>query len=92
MLIVLLGLQILSDMCKQGFDDALRFLHRNNLINCTRCLAVQSTFTVSEALDESCFDYDPQCGECKIQRQVLLIFGTSVKIMSSDSSDKFNNL
>ncbi|KAF4530078.1 hypothetical protein B566_EDAN001334 [Ephemera danica] len=60
--------EILSNMCKQGFDDALRFLHRNNLINCTRCLAVQSTFTVSEALDEG-FDFDPNCHECKQQRQ-----------------------
>ncbi|XP_017775894.1 PREDICTED: patatin-like phospholipase domain-containing protein 2 isoform X2 [Nicrophorus vespilloides] len=64
--------EILSNMCKQGFDDALRFLHRNNLINCTRCLAVQSTFVVSESLDES-FEYDPQCNECKIHRQEALV-------------------
>lgn len=73
--------QILSNMCKQGFDDALRFLHRNNLINCTRCLAVQSTFVVSETLDES-FEFDPECLECKMHRQVryqsyILIFSFS---------------
>lgn len=56
-------------MCKQGFDDALRFLHRNNLLNCTRCLAVQSTFVVSETLDDN-MDYDPECLECKMHRQV----------------------
>ena len=50
--------QILSNMCKQGFDDALMFLHRNNLINCTRCLAVQSTYVVSDTLDES-LEFDP---------------------------------
>lgn len=61
--------QILSNMCKQGFDDALRFLHRNNLINCTRCLAVQSTFVVSETIDEG-MEYDPECVECKMHRQV----------------------
>ncbi|KAK9496840.1 hypothetical protein O3M35_012931 [Rhynocoris fuscipes] len=64
--------EVLSNMCKQGFDDALRFLHRNNLINCTRCLAVQSTFVVSEEIDESC-DYDPQCEECKQHRQEALV-------------------
>ncbi|XP_059482645.1 1-acylglycerol-3-phosphate O-acyltransferase Pnpla3-like isoform X4 [Neocloeon triangulifer] len=74
--------EILSDMCKQGFDDALRFLHRNNLINCTRCLAVQSTFTVSEALDESCFDYDPQCRECKIQRQESMVADLPETVMT----------
>lgn len=62
-------MQVLSNMCKQGFDDALRFLHRNNLLTCTRCLAVQSTFVVSETLDES-IEYDPECLECKLHRQV----------------------
>ncbi|CAB3372131.1 Hypothetical predicted protein [Cloeon dipterum] len=65
--------QVLSEMCKQGFDDALRFLHRNNLINCTRCLSVQSTFTISETLDESLLDFDPQCSECKLQRQESMV-------------------
>lgn len=62
-------LQILSSMCKQGFDDALRFLHRNNLLNCTRCLAVQSTYIVQKTIDDS-MEYDPECLECKMHRQV----------------------
>lgn len=61
--------EILSNMCKQGFDDALRFLHRNNLISCTRCLAVQSTFVVSEKIKEE-HEYDPECHECNLHRQV----------------------
>nr|CAD7433519.1 unnamed protein product [Timema monikensis] len=63
--------EVLSNMCKQGFDDALRFLHRNNLLNCTRCLAVQSTFVVSETLEES-FDYDPECKACQQHRNVRI--------------------
>nr|CAD7199613.1 unnamed protein product [Timema douglasi] len=63
---------VLSNMCKQGFDDALRFLHRNNLLNCTRCLAVQSTFVVSETLEES-FDYDPECKACQQHRNDALV-------------------
>jgi hypothetical protein len=59
-------------MCKQGFDDALMFLHRNNLISCTRCLAVQSTFVISETLDES-LEFDPECQECKMHRQVSAV-------------------
>lgn len=59
----------LSNMCQQGFDDALQFLHRNNLINCTRCLAVQSTFVVQEMVHES-KDYDPECDECVKHRKV----------------------
>ncbi|KAK9870801.1 hypothetical protein WA026_009760 [Henosepilachna vigintioctopunctata] len=65
--------EVLSNMCKQGFDDALRFLHRNNLINCTRCLAVQSTFTVSEKREEENLEFDPQCQECVLQRQEALV-------------------
>ncbi|KAL0273132.1 UNVERIFIED_CONTAM: hypothetical protein PYX00_005879 [Menopon gallinae] len=63
--------ETLSKMCKQGFDDALKFLHRNNLINCTSCLSVQSVFVVSESIDDSC-DYDPECNECKFHRQEAL--------------------
>lgn len=59
----------LSLMCQKGFDDALLFLHRNNLINCTRCLAVQSTFVVQETRHES-QDYDPECNECVEHRKV----------------------
>ncbi|XP_076302462.1 brummer [Lasioglossum baleicum] len=64
--------EMLSNMCKQGFDDALRFLHRNNLLNCTRCLAVQSTYVVSETLDDN-MEYDPECVECKMHRQEALV-------------------
>ncbi|XP_054158481.1 uncharacterized protein LOC128956790 [Oppia nitens] len=39
--------EILSQMCQQGFDDALRYLQRNNKIACTRCLAIQSSFTLA---------------------------------------------
>lgn len=61
--------EVLSDMCQQGFDDALQFLHRNNLISCTRCLAVQSTFVVQEAIPEA-QEFDPECTECQQHRKV----------------------
>lgn len=57
--------EILSNMCQQGFDDALHFLHRNNLISCTRCLAIQSTFVLSKQTPEY---YDPECKSCKTHR------------------------
>lgn len=67
--------EVLSNMCQQGFDDALNFLHRNNLISCTRCLAVQSTFIVRESVQDSLQennqeDYDPECKECIRHRRV----------------------
>lgn len=64
--------EVLSNMCQQGFDDALQFLHRNNLISCTRCLAVQSTFVVQEAIPEAQEEYDPECTECQQHRQVTI--------------------
>lgn len=57
-------------MCQQGFDDALHFLHRNNLISCTRCLAIQSTFILSKQTPEH---YDPQCTTCSFHREESLI-------------------
>ncbi|XP_014602624.1 PREDICTED: patatin-like phospholipase domain-containing protein 3 isoform X2 [Polistes canadensis] len=83
--------KILSNMCKQGFDDALRFLHRNNLINCTRCLAVQSTFVISKTLDES-IEYDPECLECKIHRQEALVANLPETVLTifQDAIDSAN--
>jgi patatin-like phospholipase domain-containing protein 2 len=61
--------EILSNMCQQGFDDALHFLHRNNLISCTRCLAIQSTFILSKQTPEH---YDPECTHCSYHRDESL--------------------
>lgn len=66
--------EVLSNMCQQGFDDALQFLHRNNLISCTRCLAVQSTFVVHEAVADSTEEYDPDCIECQRHRMVSIAY------------------
>ncbi|KAK0088284.1 hypothetical protein PV325_012480 [Microctonus aethiopoides] len=83
--------EILSNMCTQGFDDALRFLHRNNLINCTRCVAVQSPFVISETLDDSP-EYDPECVECKVHRQEALVANLPETVMSlfQDAIDSAN--
>ena len=62
--------EILSNMCQQGFDDALHFLHRNHLISCTRCLAIQSTFVLSKQTPEQ---YDPECKTCSFHRDDSLI-------------------
>ncbi|XP_064542150.1 1-acylglycerol-3-phosphate O-acyltransferase Pnpla3-like [Drosophila montana] len=63
--------EFLSKFCQQGFDDALQFLHRNNLINCRRCVAVQSTFVVSETVAQPP-EFDPECRECKKHRKDAL--------------------
>ena len=63
--------------CKQGFDDALRFLQKRYMISCTRCLAVASTYEIEEEIEEEwevpgggCKEYDPNCLECKLQRHI----------------------
>ena len=40
------------------------------MISCTRCLAVQSTFQLQDVLDDTTYEYDPDCEECKTHRQV----------------------
>jgi patatin-like phospholipase domain-containing protein 2 len=60
---------ILSNMCQQGFDDALHFLHRNNLISCTRCISIQSTFVLSKQTPDY---YDPECTTCTTSREKLI--------------------
>jgi patatin-like phospholipase domain-containing protein 2 len=62
--------EILSNICQQGFDDALHFLYRNNLISCTRCLSIQSTFVLSKQTPEH---YDPECTSCSYHRTESMI-------------------
>ncbi|XP_034936262.1 1-acylglycerol-3-phosphate O-acyltransferase Pnpla3 isoform X2 [Chelonus insularis] len=83
--------EILSKMCQQGFDDALRFLHRNNLINCNRCVSIQSTFVISETLDDNT-EYDPECVECKMHRQEALVADLPETVMKlfQDAIDSAN--
>ena len=38
--------EVMDKMCQQGFHDALRFLQRHNKISCTRCIAIQSAYSV----------------------------------------------
>ena len=62
---------MLLNMRKQGFDDALRFLNRNNLINCTRRITVKSTFVVPETIESNYADSDDQvCVDCTFHREV----------------------
>uniref|UniRef100_A0A224X3Q6 triacylglycerol lipase n=1 Tax=Megacormus gertschi TaxID=1843536 RepID=A0A224X3Q6_9SCOR len=73
--------EVLSQMCQQGFDDALKFLQRNNIISCTRCLAVQSSFGIAESgtkadtvTKEILNDHpDDDCIDCRYRRQMALL-------------------
>ncbi|XP_050362756.1 uncharacterized protein LOC126781764 [Nymphalis io] len=84
---------VLSNMCKQGFDDALRFLHRNNMISCTRCLAVQSTYQLQDVLNDTPHEYDPECEECKTHRQDALVddLPDTVTTIFQNAIDTANN-
>uniref|UniRef100_A0A6G1SIN1 triacylglycerol lipase n=1 Tax=Aceria tosichella TaxID=561515 RepID=A0A6G1SIN1_9ACAR len=39
--------EVLSDLCKQGFADGIKFLQRMNLISCTKCLEIRSSLLVT---------------------------------------------
>lgn len=60
----------LAQLCQQGFQDGLRFLQRNNLISCNRCVSIQSSFIIQEALPDVDDSYDPECQDCKAHRKV----------------------
>ncbi|XP_003740441.1 patatin-like phospholipase domain-containing protein 2 [Galendromus occidentalis] len=65
--------EILARMTQQGFDDAVKYLQRHNLISCTRCLAVKSSFDITMSDDEDSdipkHEYDG-CDDCKTQKQI----------------------
>lgn len=60
----------LAQLCQAGFEDGLRFLQRNNLISCNRCVSIQSSFIIQESLPEIAEDgYDPECQDCTAHRK-----------------------
>nr|XP_045619541.1 patatin-like phospholipase domain-containing protein 2 isoform X3 [Procambarus clarkii] len=66
--------KVLNKMCQQGFNDALDFLQRNNLINCTRCLAVQSRFNLTESHEaHNGSVHEMDCFDCHQQRKEAII-------------------
>merc|ERR1719468_1072708 len=44
--------EVLSRVCKQGFEDALRYLQKRHLISCTRCLTIDAHYIKEEDQDE----------------------------------------
>lgn len=59
----------LAQLCQQGFQDGLRFLQRNNLISCNRCVSIQSSFIIQEAIADI-NGYDPECQDCTAHRKI----------------------
>ncbi|XP_067655192.1 1-acylglycerol-3-phosphate O-acyltransferase Pnpla3-like [Haliotis asinina] len=87
--------EVLSDMCRQGFDDALVFLQTNNMISCTRHLSVRSCISTTDAEekdseteqseedeehDES-DDEDADCEECKKKLHGALVDSLPPSVM-----------
>ncbi|CAI6366297.1 unnamed protein product [Macrosiphum euphorbiae] len=56
---------MLAKLCYQGFDDALIFLQKNNLINCKMCLIRRYAFILSKNNIYDMAGYNPSCIDCK---------------------------
>ncbi|XP_068218682.1 1-acylglycerol-3-phosphate O-acyltransferase Pnpla3-like isoform X1 [Palaemon carinicauda] len=86
--------EVLNKMCQQGFNDTLDFLQRNNLINCMRCLAVTSKFTLSNTPEEVHIGIDEEldCADCHKQRKEAIIdqLPEQVGAILQDAIDKAN--
>ncbi|UXI15896.1 chloride channel protein 2 [Sarcoptes scabiei] len=68
--------EMLSKMCQQGFDDALRYLQRNNKISCTRCLAIH--FTLEKEKSSTHLHHHKNhsienCRDCEYRRRIAVL-------------------
>ncbi|GIY44082.1 patatin-like phospholipase domain-containing protein 2 [Caerostris darwini] len=94
--------EILNKMCQQGFDDALKFLQRKNVITCTRCLGIQSVVKITEPkLDDlsrkSTRDIEIQhpfddCIDCRYKRQMASLGSLPEAVVDAiqDACDQVN--
>lgn len=46
--------EVLKQLCQQGFDDGMRYLQKNKLISCNRCLNIKSPAKLNVNVDEIC--------------------------------------
>ncbi|KAH9412474.1 Patatin-like phospholipase domain-containing protein 2 [Dermatophagoides pteronyssinus] len=66
--------ETLSKICQQGFDDALRYLQRNNKISCTRCLAIHFTLEKEEINKyHRHHKHHANCRDCEYRRQIAIL-------------------
>jgi hypothetical protein len=87
--------EVMSKTCQQGFDDALRFLQRNNKISCLRCVAIQSSFTVAETDKITAAEEDKKTralSKSQPQNQRKISVGSQVGTRKRTNSFGSNNL
>ncbi|CAL1263795.1 unnamed protein product [Larinioides sclopetarius] len=94
--------EVLSKMCQQGFDDALKFLQRKNIITCTRCLGIQSVVKITEpnfdgVKRKSANDIEMQhpyddCIDCRYKRQMASLGNLPEAVVDAiqDACDQVN--
>lgn len=59
----------LSKLCRRGFNDALDFLYRNNLISCDDCSVMQMNLIIFNHSPE---ELDPECDKCTESRESVM--------------------
>uniref|UniRef100_A0A146LPE6 triacylglycerol lipase n=1 Tax=Lygus hesperus TaxID=30085 RepID=A0A146LPE6_LYGHE len=74
--------EVIAQFCKQGLEDALRFLQQNGHISCKTCLSIQAIYAISEEEDKEMIEYDPQCEKCEETRQEANVAGLPANIES----------
>lgn len=76
--------EILSNMCKQGFEDALKFLKRNRLISCTQHLSIKSDLISSSPFEFDLFDEEVTED---VEHSKEVSYSIAVNPVSSDDDD-----
>lgn len=55
--------EVLSQLCEQGFADAIRFLQARNLISCTKCVEIRSSLLVTTNGEDLQEAFEAECRE-----------------------------
>lgn len=67
---------MLAKLCYQGFDDALIFLQKYNLITCNMCLIQRKCFVLSKKNIYEMAGYNSSCIDCKWNNAVNIFYLT----------------
>uniref|UniRef100_A0A0N5BM11 Ada_Zn_binding domain-containing protein n=1 Tax=Strongyloides papillosus TaxID=174720 RepID=A0A0N5BM11_STREA len=77
--------EICSRICRQGFEDALRYLSRNGLAPCSRCLSIRSNAILMEAQEENTNNITLENKKILAEKGIYLSRKRNISVRTSNS-------
>ena len=85
-------LEVLSEICQQGFSDAIRFLYKMELISCVKCLEIRSSELMAKEAEyiEQTYSYQRQTRDSSYGDSTVLLQPVNTDPLNSCYADEIS--